>query len=383
MIITTKNAKRIKNMREEWTHFEYAEGNPYIAKTEKEVQRILKKYGSKVKKIKDGYYFIDNSTMRNESARKRKPMYKSHRKFTESMEYSELTDLFKQFMSKEYRWMKPDSYGTYEFVIDTYGAKKLDVREVNRILDYKEPMDAFYELLDWEDIEYRREIEEEFVRWLAKNGYEEDEDFEVSDLYDVISDCCSFHADYDFFLDSSYNVAIIIDAGNDSNYDYTINPSNYEGRGGYEEIDPDCSVAWLIEQQGHTVEEYDKAAEQYANDESMDGVSPFIKSVVGVAVEQTGTEISPLVIEASLTLREIMQAVSGKFKEIVCDKKCEAGYEDGSWGIELEKGLVLPKDVVRYIDVMDSGRMGQRSPAELIESYRNRTFAKRARRVSR
>lgn len=66
-------------MCEEWTHFEYAEGNPYIAKTEKEVQRILKKYGSKVKKIKDGYYFIDNSTMRNESARKRKPMRENHR----------------------------------------------------------------------------------------------------------------------------------------------------------------------------------------------------------------------------------------------------------------------------------------------------------------
>ena len=66
-------------MCEEWTHFEYAEGNPYIAKTEKEVQRILKKYGSKVKKIKDGYYFIDNSTMRNESVHKRKPMRENHR----------------------------------------------------------------------------------------------------------------------------------------------------------------------------------------------------------------------------------------------------------------------------------------------------------------
>ena len=44
-----------------WTHFSFESGaNPYIAKTDKEAKRIIKKYGDKVKKINDNEYVIDD-----------------------------------------------------------------------------------------------------------------------------------------------------------------------------------------------------------------------------------------------------------------------------------------------------------------------------------
>jgi hypothetical protein len=44
-------------------HFSFRYGNPYIAFTEKEKNRILKKYGKKAKQIDTSgkFYFIDNS----------------------------------------------------------------------------------------------------------------------------------------------------------------------------------------------------------------------------------------------------------------------------------------------------------------------------------
>lgn len=44
---------------EKWTLFRYEDGgNPYIAKTEKEKNRILKKYGTRAIRLDNGNYFI-------------------------------------------------------------------------------------------------------------------------------------------------------------------------------------------------------------------------------------------------------------------------------------------------------------------------------------
>lgn len=42
-----------------WTHFKYENGsNPYIAKTEKEAEKIKNKYKEKCIKIKEKFYLI-------------------------------------------------------------------------------------------------------------------------------------------------------------------------------------------------------------------------------------------------------------------------------------------------------------------------------------
>lgn len=49
-------------LNEGWTQFRFKSGaNPYIAKTEKEANRIIRKYGKKnIKKIKDGFFEVDD-----------------------------------------------------------------------------------------------------------------------------------------------------------------------------------------------------------------------------------------------------------------------------------------------------------------------------------
>ena len=49
------------DMDEAWYHFEYKSGaNPYVAKTEKERDRLLRKYKGKVKKVDDTSFVIDD-----------------------------------------------------------------------------------------------------------------------------------------------------------------------------------------------------------------------------------------------------------------------------------------------------------------------------------
>ena len=44
-----------------WVIFKYKDGsNPYIVKTEKEKNRILKKYTGKIEQIKTNVFFINN-----------------------------------------------------------------------------------------------------------------------------------------------------------------------------------------------------------------------------------------------------------------------------------------------------------------------------------
>lgn len=51
-----------KEVKEGYSHFEFTSGaNPYIAKDEKEKNRIFKKYGNKVKEIEPGFYKVDDS----------------------------------------------------------------------------------------------------------------------------------------------------------------------------------------------------------------------------------------------------------------------------------------------------------------------------------
>ena len=78
---------RFKNpdnkLKEDWAHFEFKDGsNSYIAKTEKEKQRILKKYGDKVKEIKKGFYIIEDNSPIKESRKLSSPYssFKNYRK---------------------------------------------------------------------------------------------------------------------------------------------------------------------------------------------------------------------------------------------------------------------------------------------------------------
>lgn len=53
------------SLNEDWTHFEFTSGsNPYIATTEKEKNRMLKKYKGKVQEVKPGFYKVDDKNLK-------------------------------------------------------------------------------------------------------------------------------------------------------------------------------------------------------------------------------------------------------------------------------------------------------------------------------
>lgn len=56
-----------ESLKEEWIHFQYKSGaNPYIAKNQKEAEKIIKKYGKdKIKELRKGFYEIDDSENKN------------------------------------------------------------------------------------------------------------------------------------------------------------------------------------------------------------------------------------------------------------------------------------------------------------------------------
>lgn len=65
--ILDKYKKRNESLalKEDWTHFEFTSGsNPYIATTEKEKNRMLKKYKGKIQEIKPGFYKVNDKNLK-------------------------------------------------------------------------------------------------------------------------------------------------------------------------------------------------------------------------------------------------------------------------------------------------------------------------------
>lgn len=83
-----------ENLKESYTHFDFEEGNPYIAKTEEEKQKILNKYGNKVKEIKPNYYKVYNkeSTFITES---------NENKLYAILNHSDMTDITFALIGKD------------------------------------------------------------------------------------------------------------------------------------------------------------------------------------------------------------------------------------------------------------------------------------------
>lgn len=52
-----------EDLEERWVVFKFEEGNPYVAKTDEEKERILKKYEGRVEQLDDMAYFVKNKTV--------------------------------------------------------------------------------------------------------------------------------------------------------------------------------------------------------------------------------------------------------------------------------------------------------------------------------
>lgn len=132
------NASKLP-LNEDWVQFSFKSGaNPYIAKTEKEANRIIKKYGKKnIKKIKDGFFEIDD--VKKECLKEGK--YDSVKADLESIE----------------KYLDGENFYSYEvYGYDSYpmGTSKIDF-EVSG--DWKHDHWAFKDLIqEWADKNNRK-----------------------------------------------------------------------------------------------------------------------------------------------------------------------------------------------------------------------------------
>lgn len=56
----------VERVISQWQHIQYSDGsNPYICKTEEEFQRLQKKYGCALEKIKNGFWLVNMNRIRD------------------------------------------------------------------------------------------------------------------------------------------------------------------------------------------------------------------------------------------------------------------------------------------------------------------------------
>lgn len=124
-----------EGVNEDWTQFEFTSGaNPYIAKDETEVKRMLNKYKGKITKKKDGFYMIDD---------KEKDMFMPNDSLNESFDEDERVQALADYLGIDANEITPCSWSEYEFetpegdylVVDEYEAETLAREDIENLYD--------------------------------------------------------------------------------------------------------------------------------------------------------------------------------------------------------------------------------------------------------
>jgi|LSQX01.2.fsa_nt_gb hypothetical protein len=210
------------------------------------------------------------------------------------------------------------------------------------------PFEAFYEeVRDWEIEAIFQEqsyIEKEIIKKLEKEGYE----FEYSDVSDWIEENVRIYFPVDDILEANEVMLNVWVETGEGNYDYTLN--NYIGYSvTYEPIQEKSSLLWLARQQGYSKEELLDAV--------MNGNTKGSKFLESVVDEQNNltSHMNRLEFFIRMPLLDVIKIKEGDIKEdFIIPKKTSCGLVD-HWmgagsilGIELEKDVVIPKDMLRF-----------------------------------
>lgn len=135
--IEAEDEQDLEESAEKWVHFLYKSGaNPYIAKSTKEAEELMKKYGNKVEKISDTGYVVDDreSDLFSVSESTQKPLTES---FSDEdrinalaaylgIEPSEISNTY------DYEFETPE--GDY-FVVDENEARELAEEDIRNLFD--------------------------------------------------------------------------------------------------------------------------------------------------------------------------------------------------------------------------------------------------------
>lgn len=265
-----------------------------------------------------------------------------------SLDKEEMVNILKSIIEKETS-LKMDENNNYngEMYVDYRDELSLD--SIKKISRSDQPMEIFYDQFntDFDVYEYdelykiiENNWDEEKYGW-----FDEHEDF----IRDWVHDNVFFNFPYDHFLKQEVNVDILVDTG-DGDYDYTLNNFASYNAIKNETINNESSILWLVNQQGYSKSQLNKAV----RNREYDG-SKFLNSVV-TECENVTTHMNALAFFIKMTLGEFIQFIENK-TSITLDTESSCGLYD-LWGgagsvleIALDKPVTIPaKFIETHID---------------------------------
>ena len=215
---------------EEWTTFKYKSGaNPYIAKTEKEVQRLLKKYEGRVEKINPKLYIVDDRDPQDDFSPRglEESLRKKTTKTVNVADKFVNTDTFKEAVTD---LLGPD---------ETYGGNIIEIKDFNLVFKIKafdDGVDAnigcsFKALIDgdfdmdnnepqWVGFDLSDKDNMMFQAWYNEDGYSEC-DFATVYTKDIGSEIINA-----FIEDEGENILFITETVEGALEDYVPSPTN-------------------------------------------------------------------------------------------------------------------------------------------------------------
>ena len=277
---------------------------------------------------------------------------RKQRKLTENMD--SLERLFVDFLNSTYYVDKTDDYFTYTYYADYND--KLSAEQVAEILESDSPLETFYEKLNefyHDSDDYARdEIKEGFKDYLKSHNAEVSEEQLEDRFNDMLFDYVDFTPDYNHFLGQDFKCRIGIDTG-DSNYDYTLNPSYYNGNiganpeGEEKGIDKPASLVWLAETQGYSLEQLRKALAEG----DVKNPQGFLQSVRHEA-QNMSSHMAQLVFLCTASLSELLNWNTDK-TALSIPRDIDCGLFD-KWNgggsvleIQLEKPITIPAEYIK------------------------------------
>lgn len=264
-----------------------------------------------------------------------------------------------QFSLRKESYIDSDNLEHAEYYGEIYVDYRDELSEdrIQEILADKHPKEAFWELLnDW-SID-AGDYEADYIYQEIRRNWDKEEHGDFEDVYDTVNEYLNEHLHFSYpeehFLKQDVKLNIIIDNG-DGDQDFTLN-NIYSYNTDYEEpIDPEAGLVWLVEQQGYTIEDLEKARQG----EYKDIPNRFLKTVIQEAHNVT-THMNALTFFVSMTLGEYFDYLDEP-GDLVLSKNSRCGLYDSWQGagsiheIELEKDVVIPKS---KMDIQVEGTVG-------------------------
>ena len=203
----------------------------------------------------------------------------------------------------------------------------------DKITDY---LNDCYE--DWQYAEVHKAAKELAKTFGMDDGLEEAENW--------IWEHASTSFPIDEYLKDKYRTLVVLDTG-DADYDFSLNQVEPAYRGdAIEDISDEASILWLAEQNGYTKEQFIDLMQNI--DKIPEGEHPFIKSVYQ-ELENTSSSMNAVVFLGEMTLADLAKAQA---EGVTIPKRASCGLFDGWNGstgtisVELQKDIVIPKDVL-------------------------------------